>query len=128
MSTLSAKPVIHECCLVKRRLRLEAPDRRTMESIRVALEELPTVAWASVAKGGRRLDVAYDASTDSVDHVLEIVRERGGQLSQDWWTRFRVDSYRFTDKNVKDNLRQEPASCHSVPTVRTRRGVYNARR
>lgn len=106
---------VHEQYVVKRRLKLaEIPPGREEELLSVLIA-MPGMARAGVDQGGRRLVIDYDASIQSLEGVLEVLKEQGVVIATDWWSRFRANWYHNTDANVHDNSHREPWSCHKDP-------------
>jgi len=106
---------IHEPYVMKRHLRLAETLSGSEAKLLVALDAAPGVAHAELDRKKRRLIVAYDASTQNLDGVVEVLQEQGVAMATDWWSRLRADWYRNTDANIHDNARREPWSCHKSP-------------
>ncbi len=115
MKDTEHKPGIHEQYVVKRRLKLATAPPGPGSELLAALEATPGVAEAELDGVRQRLLVAYDASTQNLDGVLEVLREHGISCATSWLSRFRVGWYRNTDANIHDNARHEPWSCHQNP-------------
>ena len=117
MKQAQHKPGIHEAYLVKRRLRLAKASLVPEAELLAALDTTPGVAHAALDPKKRSLSVAYDASTQNLDGVLEVLQKQGVATATGWWSRLRTGWYRNTDANIRDNARQEPWSCHkNVPS------------
>ena len=109
------KPGIHEKYLMKRQVKLDRASPDALKEIVLALENRPAVAAVSLNEKKLRIDIAYDASVESLDHILAVMEEHGGDIAHDWWSNLKAGWYRSTDENIKDNATHEPWSCHQAP-------------
>jgi hypothetical protein len=112
MTGVAHKPGIHEKYLVKRRLKLAETVSTPEAALLAALDAAPGVAEVGLDREKRRLSLAYDASTQSLDGLIAVLQKQGVALATDWWSRFRAGWYRNLDANIHDNARHEPWSCH----------------
>lgn len=104
---------VTEINLVKRHLALLEPINTELLSAAIGeIDKLFGIDEVSFDENKTRLDFSYDASRLCIQCVEDILARYDIQPKQDWWTRFKVDHYRFVDQNIKDNLHREPWSCH----------------
>jgi hypothetical protein len=103
---------IHEEYVVRRRLKLAERLRGPSAELLAALDATPGVTGAELDRARRRLSIAYDASAQCLDGVVEVLQAHGVATAKDWWSRLRVGWYRETDANIHENVGREPWSCH----------------
>ncbi len=80
------------------------------------LEELPGVDAVSVDESGQSLKIAYDASHQDIDHIIQVIEQQGAKVRSGWWSRIKLSWQRQTDRNIKDNFTHEAQCCSKVPT------------
>ena len=87
-------------------------------SLAQEIDRLVGVDSVALDKDSRRLDIAYDASHLRIEQLEEIVRKHGTDLDHGWWTQFKEGWYRFSDRNLRDNILHEPWSSTKLPPRR----------
>ncbi|WP_444679133.1 cation transporter [Halomonas sp. E19] len=106
---------VSEIHLVTRHLKLEPNDEAAIGAAVADIDALYGLDSVFYDAKKHRLDFAYDATRLCLDCIEEILEKHAVTISQGWWNRFKEEHYRFVDQNVKDNVRQEPWSCHQSP-------------
>lgn len=106
---------VEESSLVKRRLKVEAPNKSEMALAIKEIDAIYGMDEVSFDEVSNQLCVAYDASRICLDCVEEILEKNKVKVYQGWWNHFKEECYRFVDQNIKDNAKHEPFSCHKVP-------------
>ncbi|WP_280549196.1 MULTISPECIES: cation transporter [unclassified Halomonas] len=112
MSKQERRLGVSEVNLVTRKLKLEPCNEEALGLAIGEIDEVYGVDRVDYDTDKRRLSLAYDASRLCIDHIEAILDRHAIEISNDWWTRFKEDHYRFVDQNIKDNASKEPWSCH----------------
>ncbi|TNE78158.1 MAG: cation transporter [Gammaproteobacteria bacterium] len=102
--------------LISHKLALTGLTEANTDNIRSALDDLPGVDAVSLDKAGQSLKIAYDASHQSIDHIIQIIEQQGAGLRAGWWNRVKLNWQRQTDTNIKDNSTHEAHCCSKLPS------------
>ncbi len=109
------RPGIHEGYLMSRCLKIEGAEEVERQHIIHAIDQLKGVDLVSFVKENSKLKVVYDGSMLSVDDIEQVVRENGCRFADDWWNRYKLGWYRYTDENVRSSAKHVPHCCNKPP-------------
>lgn len=115
MTDLDHRVGVRENNLVVRNLKLS---KVTNENINLFIEEVDQLFGldeVSYNKTDKTIHLAYDAVNLNLDGIEDVIKKHGVELHDDWWTHTKESYYKFCDKNIKDNSKHEPWSCHKTP-------------
>lgn len=105
-----------ESVTVKRKIQcsslIEQGDVQTAIEI---LAGMPGMIEAQVEDSGNRIRVQYDVTKLQYPDLIRTLKSRNLLKELGWWERFKYSSYRFQDKNLRDNAMANPAPCCSNP-------------
>ncbi|MDL0433476.1 hypothetical protein QPM17_20235 [Marinobacter sp. TBZ242] len=103
--------------LVRRKLTVLGLEGSQWHDLIHELNHHPCVDFAE-RRSNNRLQVTYDGSHWSIDELLELIKDRGGQLKLGWWAQRKLGWYRFTDDNVRANAKHEGFCCSKIPPMK----------
>ncbi len=103
---------VSEVNLVVRHLKLERAPPEKIQAVVEEIDKLFGMDSVSCDEKSQVLNMAYDASKLCIDGIEEILKKHDVDLNHGWWTHFKEEHYRFVDRNVKDNAKRDPWSCH----------------
>jgi hypothetical protein len=106
---------VEENSLVKRRLRVIAPNEIEMALAIAEIDGIYGLDEVSFDDVSSQLYVAYDASRICLDCIEDVLDKYEVKIYQGWWNHFKEEYYQFVDQNIKDNAKHVPHSCHKVP-------------
>lgn len=102
--------VINKGALVKRRVHL-ANKVTDIKAIVDCFNDKAGVAQVYTKKGASRVWIRYDASVVNIDDVIAWLGLKGIWTRTSWWSRMRLDWYRFEDKNALNNAVNNNSHC-----------------
>lgn len=109
------RPGIKPNFLMKRRVGLTKIDDVKAAAIVSAIDSVTGIDKVSFNTDRLRLELIYDASQVDFDHFLNIVKQNGVEVGNDWWSRLKHGWYQFTDENAKANADHKPSCCNKPP-------------
>ena len=95
-----------ELVSVRRRLRLEDLNQLQIELLAKEFKQETGVVTVVVRK--QWLDIEYDASVLTLERVIELLEDFGGELSADWWTSLKTNWYQKREEKLRTQLSEEP--------------------
>jgi hypothetical protein len=103
--------------LLRRKLKVEGLTDIQWEDFVEDLNHHPCVDFAE-SRPENQLIVTFDGSHWSTDDLIDLIDARGGRLKPGWWQRQKLAWYRFTDDNVRANVKHEPFCCSKIPPMK----------
>jgi hypothetical protein len=105
---------INKGALVKRRVPL-AGQMVNLDAIATALNNKQGVVQVCTNEGASKLCIKYDASLIQIDDIITSLSLKGVWISGSWWSRKRLDWYRFEDNNALKNATSNNSHCCNKP-------------
>ena len=90
---------------VHRRLRLEDLNQLQIELL--AKEFTQEAGVVSVVVRKQWLDIEYDVNQLTLDRVIELLEDFGGELSADWWTGLKTNWYQKHEQKLRAQAEQD---------------------
>ncbi|MGE6812121.1 MULTISPECIES: cation transporter [unclassified Pseudoalteromonas] len=115
MSKFEHKVGVSEVNLVVRYLKLTNVDGTKVDAILHDIDTTFGVNKVSFEYEKQTLHVSYDATHCSLQSIKNTIKINGADISYDWWTNFKEGYYEFVDKNIRENAKHKPWSCHASP-------------
>ncbi|MEJ6080629.1 cation transporter [Vibrio sp. 1-Bac 57] len=115
MGNINHRAGVTEVNLVRRKLQLKGLTEFNRPKISYEIDQSFGVDGVTLDIKGGLLHVAYDATHINLDIIECIVRKYGADISDDWWNHLKEGYYKFVDKNIMDNAKHKPISCHQAP-------------
>ncbi|ART80359.1 hypothetical protein [Oceanisphaera avium] len=91
---------------VRRHLRLEDLNQLQIELLAEKFSAEPGVVKVVVRK--QWLDIEYDISQLTLERVIAVIEDFGGELSADWWTALKTSWYQKTEEKLRAQLIDDP--------------------
>ena len=91
---------------VRRHLRLADLNQLQIELVAEKFSAEPGVVKVVVRK--QWLDIEYDVSLLTLERVIALLENYGGELSADWWTALKTNWYQKTEEKLRAQLLDEP--------------------
>ena len=85
---------------VRRRLRLEDLNQLQIELLAKEFNQEAGVVTVVVRK--QWLDIEYDANQLTLERVIELLEDFGGELSTDWWTGLKTNWYQKHEQKLHE--------------------------
>ncbi|WP_319782718.1 hypothetical protein [Oceanisphaera sp. IT1-181] len=88
-----------ELAAVRRRLRLEDLNQLQIELLAKEFQQEPGVVKVVVRK--QWLEIEYDANQLTLERVIAVLEDFGGELSADWWTGLKTSWYQKREEKLR---------------------------
>ena len=105
---------INKGALVKRRVPL-AGKVVDVDAIVGCFNSMHGVVQVHTKKGASNLWIKYDASLLQLDDIIAPLVLQGIWTRGSWWSRMRLDWYRFEDNNALKNATSNNSHCCNKP-------------
>ena len=109
-----AGTTINKGALVKRRVPL-AEKVVNVDAIVKMFDNKQGVVQVGTNEGASKVWIKYDASLIQIDDIIATLILKGVWTSGSWWSRMRLDWYRFEDKNALKNATSNNSHCCNKP-------------
>lgn len=106
---------IREEFLIKHTLKLTHLTAENAELIRSEIDVMISIdgVWIDLDKS--TIKIAYDASQQNIDEMLEVIQKYGANISSDCWNQWKLNWDRYIDENIKNNAASNPHCCNKSP-------------
>ncbi|RQW62609.1 hypothetical protein [Vibrio viridaestus] len=114
MSEYNHRVGVREKFLVKRRLKIDQRNSGE-EGVQSAIEALDVMFGlddVSYVMKKQTIEVAYDVGHLSLAEIRQTLSEQAVKENRGLLNRIRLSYYQYLDQNIRDNMAQEPWSCH----------------
>ena len=106
--------IINKGALVKRHVPL-AEKVVNVDAIVKMFDNKQGVVQVGANEGASKVWIKYDASLIQIDDIITTLILKGVWTSSSWWSRMRLDWYRFEDKNALKNATSNNSHCCNKP-------------